>query len=303
MSDFNLEVRYAKNNPCYKANNYIKPQGIMVHSTATPGANAERFYSLWNKSSYDRACVNAFVDDTKVLQILPWNMRSWHCGSGKLGSANNTHISFEICEPSGFKYLGNSMIGYNVKAQEPYFRKVFSNAVKLCAMLCKMYNLNPLTDIICHSEGHTRGIASNHSDVMHWFPKHNESMDSFRQAVKNEIEHKKTEDLEVVDTMNLNVNGKTIQVDRIFKDNKNYVELRSLEKAGFKVDFNVENKEVSLTNKTKELPVKVDGENTTIEAINIKGNNYCSLRGVAKVLDTFEIDYQNSEILIKSRKS
>ena len=28
------------------------------------------------------------------------------------------------------------------------------------------------------------GIASNHSDVMHWFPKHGKSMDTFRAAVK-----------------------------------------------------------------------------------------------------------------------
>ena len=30
----------------------------------------------------------------------------------------------------------------------------------------------------------TKGIASNHSDVMHWFPRHGESMDTFRAAVK-----------------------------------------------------------------------------------------------------------------------
>lgn len=33
--------------------------------------------------------------------------------------------------------------------------------------------------IICHSEGASLGIASSHSDVMHWFPKHGKSMDTF----------------------------------------------------------------------------------------------------------------------------
>ena len=37
---------------------------------------------------------------------------------------------------------------------------------------------------ICHSEGYKRGIASNHGDVMHWFPKHGKSMDTFRADVK-----------------------------------------------------------------------------------------------------------------------
>lgn len=37
--------------------------------------------------------------------------------------------------------------------------------------------------LICHAEGYKRGIASNHADVMHWFPKHGKSMDTFRAEV------------------------------------------------------------------------------------------------------------------------
>ena len=39
-------------------------------------------------------------------------------------------------------------------------------------------------NIICHSEGYKQGVASNHGDVMHWFPKHGKSMDTFRAKVK-----------------------------------------------------------------------------------------------------------------------
>jgi N-acetylmuramoyl-L-alanine amidase CwlA len=39
--------------------------------------------------------VHAFVDDKYVCQHLPWNHRAWHCAD----SGNNTHISFEMCEP------------------------------------------------------------------------------------------------------------------------------------------------------------------------------------------------------------
>ena len=42
--------------------------------------------------------------------------------------------------------------------------------------------------VICHSEGAARGIASNHSDVMHWFPKFGKSMDTFRADVKAAME-------------------------------------------------------------------------------------------------------------------
>ena len=170
-------------NNCYKANHTITPKGIMVHSTATPGATANTFIKIWNKPGVS-ACVHAFIDDTGVYQTLPWNWRGWHAASGKKGSANNTHISFEICEPGGFKYSsGATMVGYDVKKNEDYFNNVYQKAVELCAYLCKKYNLTE-KDIICHSEGCAKGIASNHADVMHWFPKHNKNMDIFRNDVK-----------------------------------------------------------------------------------------------------------------------
>lgn len=56
-------------------------------------------------------------------------------------------------------------------------------ATKLCAYLCKLYGLTE-KNIICHSEGYKLGIASNHGDVMHWWPKHGKSMDTFRAEVK-----------------------------------------------------------------------------------------------------------------------
>ena len=105
------------------------------------------------------------------MQTLPWNMRGWHCGTGSRGSANNTHISFEICEDS----LENS----------DYLESVYQAAVELTAELCSQYGLDPEADgvVLCHSEGHARGIASNHADVMHWFPKFGKNMDMFRADV------------------------------------------------------------------------------------------------------------------------
>jgi hypothetical protein len=66
-------------------------------------------------------------------------------------------------------------------------------------MLCKQYKLDPLADgvVICHSEGYKRGIASNHGDVMHWFPKHGKSMDDFRADVKKLLNNQKPENKEL----------------------------------------------------------------------------------------------------------
>ena len=67
-----------------------------------------------------------------------------------------------------------------------YKRQVYKEATELCAYLCKEYKLDPMADgvIIGHYEGHKRGIASNHADPGHWFPKHGKSMDTFRAEVK-----------------------------------------------------------------------------------------------------------------------
>ena len=180
-----LSAKYMTRNDCFTAGKKITPKGIMVHSTATPGVMAADWFSRWNKSyrageTTRQVAVHAFVDDKEVWQYLPWNHRGWHCG----GTGNNTHIGIEICEPAGFSYgKGSTMVGYNVSKNEYYFRKAWQNAVELCVKLCREYDLTE-EDIICHSEGAKKGIASNHGDVMHWFPKHGENMDSFRAAVR-----------------------------------------------------------------------------------------------------------------------
>ena len=117
-------------------------------------------------------------------------MRGWHPGKGEKGSANNTHISFECCEPAGHTYQGGTMIGYDVEKNEAYFRAIYQNAVALCADLCRQFGLDPTQPgvVICHAESSKLGIASNHADVLHWWPKHGVTMDDFRAAVKAAME-------------------------------------------------------------------------------------------------------------------
>lgn len=196
-------------NDCYKTNQWITPKGVMVHSTGANNPNVARYVQPlesdpkynqlisvlgynrnqndWNRSGTN-ACVHGFIGKLAdgsigTAQCLPWNMRGWHAGTGTSGySANNSHISFEICED-----------GLN---DRDYFNKVYTEAVELTAMLCTMYNLNPMADgvVICHSEGYRRGVASGHADVEHWFPRFGKSMDDFRQDVQNEMEDDMTQD-------------------------------------------------------------------------------------------------------------
>lgn len=77
-----------------------------------------------------------------------------------------------------------SLMAYDPEETADYFEAVWARAVSLCAKLCNAYQLDPMTDILCHAEGYRAGIASNHADVEHWFPKHGKSMDDFRTAVR-----------------------------------------------------------------------------------------------------------------------
>lgn len=191
----NLHQLYLTENDCYKTGKTQTVKGIMVHSTAANNPYLKRYVgpddgllgvnqygNHWNQPGLAK-CVHAFIGKLQdgtiaTYQTLPWTMAGWHSGVGSLGkakNANNTgYIGFEICE--------DDLTGAD------YFAAVYEEAAELCAYLCKEYGLDPLKDILCHSEGHDRGIASNHSDVMHWFPKHGKSMDSFRAQVKTLLE-------------------------------------------------------------------------------------------------------------------
>lgn len=171
-------------NPCYRSGKKITVQGLMLHSVGVPQPNAQVFLKNWNNESYNRACVHAFIDGNtgNIYQTLPWNHRGWHGG----GNANNTHIGVEMCEPATIKYTG---VGANFTDLDPDATKAvvlrtYKSAVELFAYLCKEYGLNPMTDIISHSEGYLQGIASNHGDVEHLWKKFGLTMDGFRMAVR-----------------------------------------------------------------------------------------------------------------------
>ena len=159
----NLRKLIFTNNACYKAGKTIIPKGIMVHSTGASNPNLKRYVgpddgllgknqsgNHWNQDKPDgrQVCVHGFIGkladgSVATYQTLPWNHRGWHAG----GTANDTHIGFEICE-DGLTDAG-------------YFNKVYQEAAELCAYLCRMYGFDPMKDgvLICHSEGHKRGFA------------------------------------------------------------------------------------------------------------------------------------------------
>lgn len=178
--------RFLTNNDCYKAGKKIIVKKLMLHSTGANNPKLSRYIQPddgllginpnnndWNRPGISK-CVHGFIGldkngNVRTYQTLPWNHRGW--GGG--GKSNDTHIHVEICEDD--------------LQDLKYFAEVYQEAVELFAHLATFYKLNPDTDIDTHCEGYKKGIASNHADVMHWFPKHGKSMDTFRADVKERM--------------------------------------------------------------------------------------------------------------------
>ena len=144
------------NNRCYQIGTPLTPQGIMLHSVGCAQPSAAVFARSFNQyqPGGSSVCVHAFAQaDGTVYQLLPWEMRGWHCG----GSANSTHIGVEMTEPSA---------GMTRSEAAEQIAGTYRTVVELFAELCKQYELDPAQDgvLIGHAEGHRRGVASNHAD-------------------------------------------------------------------------------------------------------------------------------------------
>ena len=192
----NLHKLYLTKNECYQAAAPIVPAGIMVHSTGANNPRLSRYVgpddgllgenrygNHWNQPRPDgrQICPHAFIGrladgSVATYQVLPWTIRGWHSASGSAGSANRMgYIGFEICEDG--------------LTDAAYFAAVYREAVELCAYLCCEYDIKPeKPTLIDHAEGHTLGIASNHGDVAHWFPRFGKSMDTFRADVAEVVQ-------------------------------------------------------------------------------------------------------------------
>ena len=147
---------FVTQNKCYQAGAPLTPRGIMLHSVGCAQPSAAVFARSFNQyqPGGQSVCVHAFAQaDGTVYQLLPWEMRGWHCG----GAANGTHIGVEMTEP-------DVSMPYAESAEQ--IAGTYHTAVELFAALCKKYGLDPVRDgvIIGHAEGHRRGVASNHAD-------------------------------------------------------------------------------------------------------------------------------------------
>ena len=82
----------------------MKPRYVVCHNTANDAsATNEISYMIGNNNSVS---YHLAVDDTYVIQGIPFNRNAWHAGDGSSGLGNRYGIAVEICysKSGGSKY-------------------------------------------------------------------------------------------------------------------------------------------------------------------------------------------------------
>ncbi|CCI85032.1 SLAP domain-containing protein [Lactobacillus pasteurii] len=148
-----------------------KPDGIVIHETATPGATAYNEAIYFNREWMNMyAYVHAFVDQNTVMQMMTPDYGAW--GAGPM--ANDRFIQVELCE---------------VDTIEDFAKSVNNDAI-YCADLLHRYGLKP-DNASSDGEGTIWSHAAvskflgktDHGDPDGYFAKWGYSMDQFYDLI------------------------------------------------------------------------------------------------------------------------
>ena len=185
-------VQWAEASDGYKYNGKIAgPRGLVLHSTAMPGAGADAIFKNFNRPNRG-ASIHGALDDRKFIQMMPFTQKAGHVGSGKNGSFNATHLGIELCEPTGLVYNTKTWAVERYEPPAGYFDAIWDKATTLYASLCREFGIDPLRHdagggIVAHYEAHALGYGDNHGDPRAWFACEGRTMDDFRRAVAEKL--------------------------------------------------------------------------------------------------------------------
>lgn len=142
----------------------MKPEGFVIHSTATPGATAQNEFNYFN-SQYRAASAHYFVDWLEIIRAIPENEVAWHAGP----SANSRYLSVEMSEPKG---------------QEPEkFQEVIKRTVWLVADACVRYGWTK-ENIFSHQMISQMYGETNHTDPTGYLKTYGMTWEDLVQAIE-----------------------------------------------------------------------------------------------------------------------
>ncbi len=193
---------------------------IVIHYTANNGDTAEgncKYFQGANRN----ASAHYFVDENEVCQSVLDKDKAWHSGSenGKYVhkyARNDNSVGIELCSRKDSK-------------DNYYFKdSTVKNAIEIIKILMYKYDI-PIENVIRHYDVTGKSCPRPFvKDLTLW------------NNFKNEL--MKVEGIEMVTQTEILIDDKKYTVNRILKDGKNYIELRSFEQAGYKVGYKQDEK-------------------------------------------------------------
>lgn len=176
---YEIIQKLIKNNRSGKG---LKPVGIVVHDTATPGATAQNEHDYFN-NAYRGASAHAFTDWTSIVQTVPFAEVAWHAG----GTANSKFIGVELCVPNPSDTGKFSEVW---KRATWLFAYVFVNVLK-CTTVSK-------ENLMSHAEVSAKWKETDHTDPISFFGLYGKTVTDFRRDVQTEIINMTKKDVGVV---------------------------------------------------------------------------------------------------------
>ena len=143
-----------------------KPEGVVIHETATPGATARNEATYFNREwSNIYTYVHAFVDNTEILNIKNTDYAVWGAGP----TANAKYVQVELCE---------------VSTTDAFARSVANQAYYTASKLVQ-YGLpfTPGVTVLSHNDVSKKYGETTHTDPVGYFANWGYSMDQFYDLV------------------------------------------------------------------------------------------------------------------------
>lgn len=162
-------------NPKNVSKQKIKPIGVVLHETATPGATAALEVKAFNSHDWGHSA-HGFIDWTEDVQTLPWDTKGWHAKE----PANSMFIGIEMCRPHDGDPRKID------KMQATYLASV--NAV--ARIFHYVLKLDKVTEenLMSHDEVRAKWKKTTHVDPTYYLSQIAKSMDKFREDVQDKLD-------------------------------------------------------------------------------------------------------------------
>lgn len=162
-------------NPANRSKVKIKPVGVVLHETATPGAMAASEVRAFNTHDW-KASAHGFIDWEEDVQTLPWDIKGWHAKE----PANTMFIGIEMCRPH------NGDPRKKERMQATYLASV--NAVaRIFHYVLKIDKVSK-ENLMSHDEVRKKWNNTTHVDPTSYLKEIGKNMDEFREDVQDKLE-------------------------------------------------------------------------------------------------------------------